>query len=360
MAVFETGSFRLVVESKEASSPLLKKRIKKLSLLTHLMQPWHFPDVRAGLCKRQEQKFFASFFQKRRPSFPKQSQSQEGFALLIVLWTMALLSLLAAQVTGAGRAETKLANALRGGAQLQEAADAAAYETIWHMLDGGGDYWTPGAMTAVINEPAGPVRVTVTDERGKLDINQSPVALLAALFAVVGADRGRAQLVANGVSDWRSQQPAGADTDTPLMASYRSDGRVWGPAGQEFQRIDELKLVIGMTPALYAASRPYLTLALEQAPWTNYASPVVLAAIARAKRDGGLAVDPADPRGPVVLHLQARATGANGAAFTRRMLFRLDGTLSGPAWKYRVLSWEDGPDDASETVSGPRLARAER
>ncbi len=36
----------------------------------------------------------------------------EGFALLIVLWTMALLSLLASQVTGAGRAETKLANAL--------------------------------------------------------------------------------------------------------------------------------------------------------------------------------------------------------------------------------------------------------
>ena len=45
----------------------------------------------------------------------------------------------------------------------------------------------------------------------------------------------------------------------------------------------------------------------------------------------------ADPRGPVVLRLTARATGANGAAFTRRVLFRLDGTLSGPAWKYRIL-----------------------
>ena len=265
---------------------------------------------------------------------------------------MALLSLLASQVTGAGRAETKLANALRGGAQLQAAADAAAYETIWHMLDGGGDYWPPGAMTTVINEPAGAVRVTVTDDRGKLDINQSPVALLAALFSVVGADRGTAQLAANGIADWRSQQPAGADTDTPLMASYRSDGRVWGPAGQEFQRLDELRMVIGMTPALYAASLPYLTLALEQGPWTAYAGPVVLTAIARAKRDAGLTVDPADPRGPVVLSLEARATGANGAAFVRRMLFRLDGTLSGPAWKYRVLSWEDGPDDAAAAVGG--------
>ena len=47
----------------------------------------------------------------------------EGFALLLVLWTMALLSLFASQVTAAGRAETKLANALRSGAQLRDAAD---------------------------------------------------------------------------------------------------------------------------------------------------------------------------------------------------------------------------------------------
>ncbi len=274
---------------------------------------------------------------------PGGDQADGGFALLLVLWTMALLSLLAAQVTGAGRAETKLANALRGGAQLQEAADAAASETIWHMLDGGGDFWAPGALRTVINEPAGPVTVTVIDERGKLDINQSPVALLSALFATVGANRTQAQLVANSIADWRSQQPAGADTDTPLMASYRADGRVWGPAGQEFQRLDELKLVLGMTPALYDASRPYLTVALEQGPWVAYAQPAVLAAIARAKRDAGLTIDPADVRGPVVLRLEARATGANGAAFTRRVLFRLDGTLSGPAWKYRILSWEDGP-----------------
>ena len=271
----------------------------------------------------------------------------EGFALLLVLWTMALLSLFASQVTAAGRAETKLANALRSGAQLRDAADAAIYETIWHMLDGGGDYWAPGAMTRVINEPAGAVQVTVIDDRGKLDINQSPPALLAALFSVVGADKATAHLVSDGIADWRSQQPIGSDTDTPIVASYKADGRAWGPAGQEFQRLDELKMVIGMTPALYAASVPYLTLALEQGPWTQYASAPVLAAIERARRDGGLTVDPADVRGPVVLHVEAHASGANGAAFTRRVMFRLDGTLSGPAWKYRVLGWEDGPEPGS-------------
>ena len=283
-------------------------------------------------------KVFLFFFSKKN-ALP----SDQGFALLLVLWTMAMLSLLAAQVTGAGRAETRVASALRGGAQLQAAADAAAYETIWHMLDGSGDYWPPGAMTRVIDEPAARVLVAVTDERGKLDINQAPPALLQALFTTLGAGRSDAQRAANAIADWRSQQPAGLENDSALVSGYRNDGRAWGPAGQEFQRVDELKLVLGITPALYKASAPYLTLALEQGPWPGLASAAVQTAIARAQHDSGLTLDVADTRGPVVLRIEARASGPNGASFTRRVLFRLDGTLSGPAWKYRILAWEDGP-----------------
>ncbi len=268
--------------------------------------------------------------------------TDKGFALLLVLWSMALLSLLAAQVTGAGRAESRLAAALRQGAQLQEAADGATYETVWHMLDGGGDYWPPGAMTRVLDEATGPVTVTVEDERGKLDVNQSPPALLLALFTTLGADRTTAQTASNAIADWRSQQSGGNDSESPLVPQYRADGRRWGPAGEEFQRLDELPLVLGMSPALYQAALPYLTLALEQGPWLQYASPQVLAATTLAKRNAGLTVETADARGPIVLRIIAEARGQNGAAFTRRALLRLDGTLSGPAWKYRILSWDDG------------------
>jgi general secretion pathway protein K len=271
------------------------------------------------------------------------ASGEHGFALLIVLWAMVLLALLGAQVTGAGQAETRLATALRSGAQLRAAADGAVYETIWHMLDGGGDYWPPGAMTRVLNEPAARVVVTVTDERGKLDVNQVPPGYLQSLFSILGADKDTATNVANAMADWRSQQPAGSGPDTPLMQQYRNAGRSWGPTGAAFQRLDDIDLVLGMTPALARASKPYLTLALEQGPWLKYAGPVVLAALAKAKRDMNLSVEDADPRGPVVLRIEAHAVGSNGAAFTRRVLFRLDGTLSGPAWRYRILSWEDGP-----------------
>jgi general secretion pathway protein K len=268
---------------------------------------------------------------------------ERGFALLIVLWSLALLALLGALVTGAGREESRLAYALRRGAQLQEAADAAIYETIWHMLDGGGEYWQPAAMTRVLDEPAARVVVTVEDERGKMDVNQVPPGYLQALFSLLGADSDTATNVANAVADWRSQQPAGGQPDSPLNEQYRRAGKAWGPSGEEFQRLDDLLLVLGMTPALAGKARPYLTLALEQGPWLSYTGPVVSAAIAKAKHDSGLAVEDSDPRGPVVLRMSAHAVGRNGAAFTRRVLFRLDGTLSGPAWRYRILSWDDGP-----------------
>jgi general secretion pathway protein K len=284
---------------------------------------------------RQPRKRFSVLYFKKELL----SSSDQGFALLIVLWTLVMLALLTAQITGAGRSEAVMAASLRESAQLQQAADGAVYETIWHMLDGGGDYWPPGAGQREMREPGAVVTVTIEDERGKMDINQVPVQLLAGLFAALGTDNDTATALSGAIGDWRSQAAPGDQQDN-VPAEYRMEGRAWGPPGQEFERLDELLLVRGITPQLYQAARPYLTLALEQGPWLQYADPMVLNAIARAKRLGGVAVDSPDTRGPTVLRLIAVANGPGGTKFVRNVLFRLDGTLSGPAWKYRILQWE--------------------
>jgi general secretion pathway protein K len=272
---------------------------------------------------------------------PPPSRRDQGFALLIVLWTLVLLALLAMQITGAGRSEAQLAAALRNGAQLQEAADGAIDETIWHMLDGTGESWPVGNGIYDIHVDGVPVHITVTDDRGKMDINQVPPQLMAALFTVLGVDVSQATELGTAIGDWRSQASPG-DAENQVPPEYRMDGRAWGPPGQEFERLDELQLVRGMTPAIYQASLPYLTLDLEQAPWVQYANPTMLAALDRAKRISGVTVEAADVRGPVVMDIEAVASGGGGARFIRHTLMRLDGTLSGPAWKYRILSWDQG------------------
>ncbi len=264
---------------------------------------------------------------------------QRGFALLIVLWTMVMLALLSTQITGAGRSEAQLAAALRNAAQLQAAADGAIDETIWHILDGNGAQWQPGDGAYDIKEPGALVHVTVEDERGKMDINQVPPQLMAGLFSVLGADAATAKALSTAVADWRSQSSPG-DAESSVPPEYRMDGRAWGPPGQEFERLDELMLVRGMTPQMYQAALPYLTLDLEQAPWLQYASPLMLTAIDKAKHLSGVTVEAADTRGPVVMRMEATAIGQGGERFVRRVLMRLDGTLSGPAWKYRILEWD--------------------
>jgi len=266
-------------------------------------------------------------------------QTEEGFALLLALWVMAVLAFLAAPVFRGGQTEANLAYSSRQQSQLQEAADGAIFETIWHLLDGGGDFWIPGTAVYVIDESDTPVEVNVTDERGKFDINQSSQAELAALFSRVGADRTSASRVAHAIDEWRTLMPPEGYERNSREAFYKMNGYLWGPPGEEFQRLDELKLVAGMTPDLYAASIPYLTLALEQEPWVQYAPDVVLATLSDVQREDGRGIGDADKMGPIVLQIHARARGRNGSSFSRRALIRLDGPEQGPAWKYRILDW---------------------
>lgn len=270
---------------------------------------------------------------------------QRGFALLLVLWGLVLVALLLSVVTASGRRDITDAMAARDVAAAEAAADAAIAETIWHVLDGGGDAWPLADGRHVLREGAATVEVEISDDRGKVDINQALPTLTEALLAVLGVDRSQAHDLAVAISEWHSQA-AGPDGDPQVGSAYRMQGLVWGPPGVEFQTLDELLLVRGMTRPIYQALLPNITLALEQSPWGGRAAAGVVppapvaAALVRAKQAGGLNLDQADPRGPQVFGVRVRVLGPGATRFSRRALVRLDGTLSGSAWKYRVLDLE--------------------
>lgn len=264
----------------------------------------------------------------------------EGFALLLVLWVMTLLAFLAAQVTGGGRAELRNTDALVKEARMQAAAEAAVYETIWYLLPGDKG-WAPETIKSRLQEGSFEVAVSLIDQRGKLDINYAPSDLMASFFTVLGLSRQSAQDLGDTIVQWRTgawpQDEAGIvrRPRTPLIAP------IWGPPTRDFEHLEDLRLVPGMTAELYQSAAPHLVVHLGQGPLQTIADTVIRETLERNSRETHVTQAEPDPRGPALFEIRALVT-EQGASFTRRAQVRFSGVLGNDRSKYRILAWERG------------------
>ena len=264
-------------------------------------------------------------------------RAEQGFALLIVLWTLALLSFLVAQMLAAAHSEAEIAANLRSKIVLEEAADGALYATIFHLLDRSDAHWEPDGAPHALAAPGAEVSVRITDEANKVNLNTASLDLLRALLLGVGADTTTADRLAPAIVEWRADEP---DAAAAARASrYRAAGLAYAPPGQPFRSIDELALVLGATPDLLARLRPHLTLYSTYGPGRASTDPVAAAAIMLLRIKGGVLPYEANPGNQRVVRVVATASSAAGAVFTRGAVLRLD-----PASKerpYAILEWDE-------------------
>ena len=240
-----------------------------------------------------------------------------GFALLIVLWTLALLSLLISQLAGSGRQALRLAGNMRVQGRLQAAADGAVQEAGYHLGAAGTAHWPAnGAMHALSQDGAG-IRLRITNEAGKINPSVASLELLAGLVHACGVETPKATAIASAMVAWRfptAQTGYGA-------AAYRQAGRPYGPPGQPFESLDEVGLVLGMTPDLLACLTPHLSLYRDNDPDPNAADPLVLRALTDVLgTPPPLTEAPADES---VVAGDAVATGPDGARAVRRAILRM-------------------------------------
>jgi general secretion pathway protein K len=268
------------------------------------------------------------------PSRPIRDRAgdQRGFALLIVLWTLVLLTLLGATITEAGRSEARLASNLTTAAATEAAADGAVAAAKFHLITQSNQHWAADGSTHVLKIGGVTAQVTITDDDGKLDPNQSPPGLIASLLRQLGVDDTTAASLANAIVDWRSP------TDTGFAVQYQAGGREFGPPHQPFLSAGELGLVVGMTPALTRKLAPFIDPYIESTPNPDIADPVMAAAIDDAVKRDHLTMDPASTDGPVVVAITAVARGG-GDAFVRHALVRFDQSASPP---FQTLEWRQG------------------
>ena len=254
---------------------------------------------------------------------------QRGFALVIVLWTVALLALLASTLLADARTEAKLTLNRRAEAIAVAAADAAISAAILDLL-------RPGLATSGTRR-VGTVNVSVGLENlsGRLNPNIVSARMLNALLLQLGVSQQAAENLAAAIVDWRtpglSASPHGAKA-----AAYRAAGLPYGPPGRPFEHLDELGAVLGMTPALLAAMTPHLTLWSTTDPDPAYADGVVLDAL----RAAGVPPVATGQNEAQIIAISARATLPDAALVLRRAVVRFGYSPDGRGW--RVLAWDDG------------------
>ncbi len=257
---------------------------------------------------------------------------EQGFALLIVLWSMVLLALLGSTITAAGRSETRIAGNLLASAQAEAAADGAVSLAVFHLLDGSNKQWSTGPRPYRMRVGGCDVVIALADQRGKIDPNSVPPGIISALLRHQGLAAADAQHVADALTDWRSTNDSG------LAPVYAAEGRRFGPPHESFESLNEIGLVAYVTPRILAMLRPHFSLFLDQTPFMPQADDDVIAAVKDATGRDHLDLSADEDAGPLVVLVTATAH-AQGAVFTREALLRVTPTSAQP---YEVLDWTDG------------------
>ena len=248
-----------------------------------------------------------------------------------------LIGFLVAHVTASGRTEIAIAQNLVANAVAEAAADGAIAQAIFAATDPRPDQrWAADGGVRRLTVGDCGVEVRLQDEAGRVNPNTASPALLEALLRATGSDPATAARLAEAIAEWIGSAP-GAQPPDRLLAEYRAAGLDYGPPGEPMESLDELGRVRGMTPAVFAALLPHLTLYGPPEPNRAAADPIVAAAIDRLAPAAGSSTGPVPAT--LTLRLTALARGPGNAEVIRTAIIRTDPTLPEG---YVVLVWQSG------------------
>jgi general secretion pathway protein K len=260
---------------------------------------------------------------------------ERGFALIAVLWAMGLLALLVAQFTSTGRTEIRVAANLRTNAILQSAADGAVHEAILRLLQG---VWMPDGLARVIRVGNSVVEVHIRNEAWKLNPNTASAPALQSLLAGLGVESGKRAALARAIVDWRSGGSRSESAGSKLLR-YQAAGLPYGPANQPFESLDEIGLVIGMTPELLARMKPLLSIHTESDGLADDEAFQSAGKTASARTGGGWQFG---STGRIMaVTIEASAIAVKGGQFTRQAVVRLRADPSLDQAPYQILTWKN-------------------
>jgi general secretion pathway protein K len=179
--------------------------------------------------------------------------------LLYVLWSIALLTIIATATLGSGTVAYRQTRNLAEVARQEAIAEAAVNRAVLALLDPRPERrWPVNGVPQSFTFTDTPVTVTIQDELGRVDINHADTPLLTAAFRAAGLSAQAATEMADKILEWRDKRQT-TRTHGATIADYAAAGLAYLPRNPPFQSVDELKLVLGITPQIFARAEPLLT-----------------------------------------------------------------------------------------------------
>ncbi|MFA5950918.1 MAG: hypothetical protein WC807_11620 [Hyphomicrobium sp.] len=296
----------------------------------------------------------------------KRNRGDTGAALVIVLWVVLVLSLEVGAITlqmvdGLNLVENATA-AMRGQALMHAAVDLAAMRLAARDSK---DRWVAAGQTHVVTIAGVDVRLSISDENSRININAAEPELLNGLIFELTGSRAEAERMTDQIVDWRD-----ADHERRHLGAedgdYARSGQGRGAADQPFLDPADLTRVIDMREELAASLWPNVTVySADGHVNPASASPTVLRALPGASRqsidhreaaqDGGRSSQAGDladaqkylsqAQGPsyricVTTSANQRSAAASGMAI---VTLGLDAAVP-----YRTIAWRFRPGLATD------------
>jgi general secretion pathway protein K len=258
---------------------------------------------------------------------PRSRASQSGFALVAVIWTLGLITLLGMAVIVGARYRTKTQSNYASVTAAEMAAESAVNLAIAAAL--------ATAPEQAVNFPLrcrlpGGERATITveEETGKIDLNTASPTALTRFFTALAGDQSRGTQIAAQIIEFR--KPKAQGTPAPK------------PAEARFTTVMQLDQIDGMSPRLFRTALRHVTVRSgKPEPDMEAASPAMLRLLNVAPKQ--TTAKRGMPTGGSMT-IRADISASDGARFIREALVSLEGGNGRP---YVIREWRRGDIDSS-------------
>ena len=264
--------------------------------------------------------------------------NRDGFALVAVIWSLGLITLLGMAVMVGARYRSWTASNYASAVAAETAAESAVNLGIATVLTTvtGADVRFPLRCRMPGGER---VLVTVEEETGKIDLNTASIAVLTRFFAALTRDQSLGARIAGQIVDRRKPKPKDGNS-----------GPENAPPGASFMTIMQLDQIDGITQRLFRAASRFVTVRSGRPePDIDAASPA-LRRLLNLEQKTGSAARGLPAAGSITI--RADVFASDGARFIREALV----SLAEAGRPYVVREWRHGDVDSTSqtTLSSAR------